>query len=136
MIVEAFESYAKASGRWLQAWNGANAASIASVRVAFGRWELATLTARFMTERVRAYADYDGRIEPLVRRLDKLTEEYCDDYARELRRIYAAWSEVLRNDRALSPASPASGGRNEPADANGEVARSKRAGERRADIAH
>jgi hypothetical protein len=137
MIVEAFETYAKSNGRWLQTWSHASAASIASMRIAFGQWELATLTARFMTERVRAYADHDGRIEPLVRRLDRLTEEYGEDYARELRRIYAAWSELLRSDRALTPAPPAaSEGRNESTDANGEFTRGDRAGERRADVAH
>ena len=136
MIVEALESYAKTNGRWLQTWSHAHAASIASMRIAFSQWELATLTARFMMERVRAYADHGG-IEPLVRRLDRLTEEYGDDYARELRRIYAAWSELLRNDRALTPVSPpASEGRNESTDANGEFARNARAGERRADVAH
>ena len=137
MIVEVLESYASFNGRWLQSWNHANAASIASVRIAFGQWELATLTARFMTERVRAYADHDGRIEPLVRRLDNITEEYGDDYARELRRIYSAWSDLLRNDRALTPVlPPAAEVRSESRDANGEFARSDRAGERRADIAH
>jgi hypothetical protein len=110
MIVEALESYAKSNG---------------------------PLTARFMTERVCAYADHDGRIEALVRRLDSLTEEYGDDYAHELRRTYAAWSELLRSDRALTPVSPpASEGRNEPTDANGEFTRSDQAGERRADVAH
>jgi hypothetical protein len=137
MIIEAFESYAKLNGRWLETWSHANAASIASMRIAFGQWELATLAARFMTERVRAYAEHDGRIEPLVRRLDSLTEGYGDDHARELRRIYAAWSELLRNDRALTPVSPpTSEGRNESADANGEFTRSDRAGERRGDVAH
>ena len=63
MIVEAFERYAKTNGRWLQTWSHAHAASIAGMRIAFGQWELATLTARFMTARVSAYADYDGRIE-------------------------------------------------------------------------
>ena len=137
MIVEVLESYASLNGRWLQSWNDANAASIASVRIAFGQWELATLTARFMTARVSAYADYDGRIELLVRRLDKLTEEYGDDYARELRRIYSAWADLSRNDRALTPVLPlAAEVRSESPDANGEFARSDRAGERRADIAH
>ena len=137
MIVEAFESYAKLNGRWLETWSHANAASIASLRIAFGQWELATLAARFMTERIRAYADHDGRIEPLVRRLDRLTEEYGDDHARELRRIYAAWSELLRNDRALTSDSPAaSEERNEATGVNGDFKCSDLAGERRADVAH
>jgi hypothetical protein len=106
MIVEAMESYAKFNGPWLQAWSDANAAATASARIAFGQLELATLTSRFMTQRIRAYADYDGRLEPLVRRLDQLTEQYGEDYARELRQIYSAWSDLLREDRAVSQAMP------------------------------
>jgi hypothetical protein len=104
MIVEAMENFARFNGPWLQACNDANAASIASARIAFGQLELAALTARFMTQRVRAYADYDGRIEPVVHRLDQLTEQFGEDYARQLRQIYSAWSDLLRNDRAASQA--------------------------------
>jgi hypothetical protein len=104
MIVEAFENYAKFNGPWLQAWTDANSAAVASVRMAFGQLELAALTSRFMTQRLRAYADYDGRIEPLVRRLDKLTEQFGEDYARELREIYSSWHEILRQDRAATQA--------------------------------
>jgi hypothetical protein len=106
MIVEAMENFARLNGPWLQAWNDANAASVASTRIAFGQLELATVTSRFMTQRIRAYADYDGRIEPLVRRLDELTEQYGEEYARELRQIFSAWSELLRHDRAASQAMP------------------------------
>ncbi|RPI59130.1 MAG: hypothetical protein EHM50_09705, partial [Lysobacterales bacterium] len=106
MIVEAMENFARFNGPWLQAWNDVNAASVASTRIAFGQFELATLTSRFLTQRIRAYADYDGRIEPLVRRLDQLTEQYGEDYARELRQIYSAWSDLLRQDRAASQAMP------------------------------
>jgi hypothetical protein len=106
MIAEAFENYARLNGAWLQAWSDANAASITGARVAFGQLELAALTSRFMTQRVRAYADYDGRIEPLVRRLDQLTEQYGEDYARELREIYSAWSDLLRQDRTASQTLP------------------------------
>jgi len=96
------ENYARFNGQWAQAWNDANAASIASARVAFGQLELAALTSRFMTQRVQAYADYNGHIEPLVRRLDQLTEQYGEDYAVQLRQIYSAWSDLLREDRAAS----------------------------------
>jgi hypothetical protein len=125
MIVEAMENFARFNGPWLQAWNDMNAASVASTRIAFGQFELATVTSRFLTQRIRAYADYDGRIEPLVRRLDELTEQYTDsyasqvraiysswsdilreDHARELRQIYSAWSDLLREDRAASQAIP------------------------------
>lgn len=106
MIVEAMENFARFNGPWLQAWNDMNAASVASTRIAFGQFELATVTSRFLTQRIRAYADYDGRIEPLVRRLDELTEQYGEDYARELRQIYSAWSDLLREDRAASQAIP------------------------------
>ena len=106
MIAEAMENFARFNGPWLQAWNDANAVSITSARIAFGQLELAALTSRFMTQRVSAYADYDGRIEPLVRRLDQLTEQYGDDYTRQLRQIYSAWSDLLREDRAISQAMP------------------------------
>ena len=106
MIVEAMENFARFNGPWLQAWNDMNAASVASTRIAFGQFELATVTSRFLTQRIRAYADYDGRIEPLVRRLDQLTEQYGEDYARELRQIYSAWSDLLRQDRAASQVMP------------------------------
>jgi hypothetical protein len=104
MIAEAFESYARFNGPWLQAWSDMNSAAFASARIAFGQLELTALTSRFMTQRLRAYADYDGRIEPLVRRLDKITEQFGEDYARELREIYSSWHEVLRQDRAATQA--------------------------------
>lgn len=106
MIVEAMENFARLNGPWLQAWNDVNAASVANARIAFGQIELATVTSRFMTQRIRAYADYDGRIEPLVRRLDQLTEQYGEEYTRELRQIYSAWSDLLRQDREVSQAMP------------------------------
>ena len=104
MIVEAFENYARFNGPWLQGWTDMNSAAVASARMAFGQLELAALTSRFMTQRMRAYADFDGRIEPLVRRLDKLTEQFGEDYAREVRDIYSSWHEVLRQDRAATQA--------------------------------
>jgi hypothetical protein len=106
VIVEAIETYARFNGPWLQAWNEVNAASMASARVAVGQLELASLTNRFMAQRLRAYAEHDGRIDALVRRLDKLTEQFSEDYARQLREIYASWSDVLRQDRALSQVTP------------------------------
>jgi hypothetical protein len=109
MIVEAMENFARLNGPWLQALNDVNAAAVASNRIAFGQLELAAITSRFMTQRIRAYADYDGRIEPLMRRLDQLTEQYGQDYARELRQIYSAWSDVLREDRAATQAMPMPG---------------------------
>ena len=112
MIAEAFEDYARVNGPWLQAWSDMNSAAFASARIAFGQLELAALTSRFMTQRLRAYADYDGRVEPLVQRLDKITEQFGEDYARELREIYSSWHEVLRQDRAATQAvsSPSPGG--------------------------
>jgi hypothetical protein len=136
MIAESLETYAKFNAPWLRAWNDANAASIASVRIAFGQWGLAARTARFMTERVRAYADYDGRLEPLVGRLDRLTEEYGQDYAREISQIYAAWSDLLRRDRALTPSMPLPDAQRRGEEGNGESKRGKRAAERRAEAAH
>lgn len=104
MIVEAFENYTRFNGPWLQGWADMNSAAIASARIAFGQLELAALTSRFVTQRMRAYADYDGRVEPLVQRLDKLTEQFGEDYARELRDIYSSWHEVLRKDSATTQA--------------------------------
>ena len=123
MIVETLENFARFNGPWLQAWNDMNAASTATARIAFGQIELATLTSRFMTQRMRAYADYDGRIEPLVRRLDELTEQFGEDYTRELRQIYSAWSDVLREDRAVSQTVPAPLRGAEPRDVSGDVER-------------
>lgn len=77
-------------------WNDASAASIKSARIGVGQFELAALTARFMTQRIRAYAEYDGQIEHLVRRLDETTKQYSEDYAPQLREIYSSWSDLLR----------------------------------------
>jgi hypothetical protein len=104
MIVEAFENYTRFNGPWLQGWADMNSAAIASTRIAFGQLELAALTSRFMAQRMRAYADSDGRVEPLVQRLDKLTEQFGLDYARQLRDIYSSWNEVLRQDSAATQA--------------------------------
>jgi hypothetical protein len=106
------------------------------MRMAFGQLELAALTSRFMTQRLRAYADYDGRIEPLVRRLDKLTEQFGEDYARELREIYSSWHEILRQDRAVSQAvsSPSRRG-DEPWDGSRREERGDRADDRRPESA-
>ena len=137
MIVEAMENFTRFNGQWLQAWNDANAASITSARVAFGQLELATLTSRFMTQRVRAYADYDGHIEPLVRRLDQLTEQFGEDYARQLREIYSAWSDLLREDRAASQAAqtPPRGAeqRDDMAPVKGDAERGEKRGDKRAE---
>jgi hypothetical protein len=104
MIVEALESYAKVTNPWLQAWNAMNAMSISATRIASGQIELAALTTRFMNQRLAAYASFDGRVEPLVQRLDKLTEQFGDDYAAQVRAIYSSWSDVLREDRPLTDA--------------------------------
>ena len=104
MIVEALESYAKITNPWLQAWNATNAISISATRIASGQMELAALTTRFMNQRLAAYASFDGRVEPLVQRLDKLTEQYGDEYAAQVRAIYSSWSDVLREDRSLTEA--------------------------------
>ena len=140
MITEAFENYARFNGPWLQGWTDLNSAAIAGARMSFGQWELAALTSRFMTQRMRAYADYDGRIEPLIRRLDKLTEQFGEDYARELREIYSSWHEVLRQDRAATQAvSLGRGGdrrADEPWDAGRrEAERADRVDDRRAESA-
>ena len=140
MIVEAFENYARFNGPWLQAWTDLNSAAIAGARMSFGQWELAALTSRFVTQRMRAYADHDGRIEPLIRRLDKLTEQFGEDYARELREMHSSWHEVLRQDRAATQAvSPIRGGdrrADEPWDAGRrEAERADRVDDRRAESA-
>jgi hypothetical protein len=141
MIIEAFENYARFNGPWLQGWTDLNSAAIAGARMTFGQWELAALTSRFMTQRMQAYADYDGRIEPLIRRLDKLSEQFGEDYARELREMYSSWHEVLRQDRAATQAvsSPSRGGErraDEPWDAGRrEAERADRVDDRRAESA-
>ena len=114
MIVGEQENYAKTTGPWQQAWNAANAMSISATRIALGQMELAALTARFMNQRLSAYASFDGRVEPLVRRLDKLTEQYADRYAAQLRAVYSSWADALREDRPLTEAVPLSPGREEP----------------------
>ena len=104
MILEGLESYARANGIWLQAWNAANAMNTSAIRIAVGQMELAALGARFMNERLCAYASFDGHVEPLVRRLEKLTDQYSESYAAQLRTVYASWSDLLREDRPLTEA--------------------------------
>ena len=101
-MVEELKNAAKATAPWQQAWNAANAMSISATRMAVGQMELAALTARFMNQRLSAYASFDGRVEPLVRRLDKLTEQYADHYAAQVRSVYSWWPDVLREDRPLT----------------------------------
>ncbi len=60
---------------------------IAATRIAVKQMELVALTTRFMNQRLTAYASFDGRVEPLVRRLEKLTEEYADHYAAQVRAV-------------------------------------------------
>ncbi|HUQ52897.1 MAG TPA: hypothetical protein VM692_11795 [Gammaproteobacteria bacterium] len=104
MIVEGLETYARVSGPWLQAWNAANAMNVSATRIAIGQVELAALTTRFMNDRLAAYASFDGHVEPLVRRLDRLTEQFADNYATQVRTIYSSWADVLRDDRPLTDA--------------------------------
>ena len=104
MIVEELENYAKATGPWQQAWTVANAMSISATRIAAGQMELAALTSRFMTQRLLAYARFDGRVEPLVRQLEELTQQYADGYAAQVRTVYSSWADVLRKDRPLTEA--------------------------------
>jgi hypothetical protein len=102
MIVEALESYAKMTNPWLQALSAANAMSISATRIAVGQMELAALSTRFINERLCAYAGFDGGVEPLVQRLEKLTDQYSENYAAQLKTIYAPWSDFLREDRPLA----------------------------------
>jgi hypothetical protein len=140
MIVEAMENYAKLTNPWLQGWNAVNAMNISNTRIAVGQMELAALTTRFMNQRLAAYASFDGRVEPLVRRLDKLTEQYTDTYASQVRSIYSSWSDVLREDRPLTDAVsfPADGDeqrRDERWDAKREGRREERPEPRRDTVA-
>lgn len=140
MIVEALESYAKLTNPWLQAWNAVNAISVSTTRVAVGQLELAALTTRFMNQRLSAYASFDGRVEPLVRRLDKLTEQYTDSYASQVRAIYSSWSDVLREDRPLTdavsfPADVEEQRRDERWDGKREPRREERSEQQRRDAA-
>ena len=98
----------KATAPWQQAWNAANAMSVSATRMAVGQMELAALTAQFMNQRLTAYASFDGRVEPLVRRLDKLTEQYADHYAAQVRSVYSWWPEVLREGGSSTDAAPLS----------------------------
>jgi hypothetical protein len=104
MTVEEMESNAKATGPWQQAWNAANAISIGATRIAVKQMELAALTTQFMNQRLSAYASFDGRVEPLVRRLNELTKQYADHYAAQVRSFYSWWVDVLREDRPLTEA--------------------------------
>jgi hypothetical protein len=93
-----------------------------------------------MNQRLSAYASFDGRVEPLVRRLDKLTEQYTDNYASQVRAIYSSWSDVLREDRPLTDAVsfPADGDeqrRDERWDGKREPRREERSEQHRRDAA-
>ena len=90
MNTQTSENYGRFNGPWLQFWNDANAASLRTARIAFGQLELAALTGRFMTQRMRAYAESEGRAESLAQRLDKITEQFGEDYAKQLREIYSS----------------------------------------------
>ena len=102
MIMEGLENYARVNGPWLHAWNAFNVMNANTMRVAVGQIELAALSARFMNERMCAYATFDGRVEPLVRRLENLTDQFADAYSAQIRTIYASWSDILREDRPLA----------------------------------
>jgi hypothetical protein len=142
MIIEALESYAKVTNPWLQAWNATNAMSISATRIAIGQMELAALTTRFMNQRLAAYASFDGRVEPLVQRLDKLTEQFGDDYAAQVRAIYSSWSDVLREDRPLTEAVTltadveAEQRREDRREAKAEARRDEKAAQKREAAAH
>ena len=84
------ENQGRVDGPWLQFWNDANAVSLSTARIAFGQLKLAALTGRFMTQRMRAYADSEGRAESLAQRLDKITEQFGEDYAKQLREVYSS----------------------------------------------
>ena len=105
MTVEEMESNAKATGPWQQAWKAANAMTVNATRIAVGQMELAALTSQFMNQRLSAYASFDGEVEPLVQRLDKLTEEYADHYAAQVRVVYSSWTDILREDPLTKPVS-------------------------------
>jgi hypothetical protein len=105
MIVGELASNAKATDPWQQAWNAANAMSVNATRIAVGQMGLAALTTQFMNQRLTAYASFDGNVEPLVRRLDKLTEEYADHYAAQVRAVYTSWADVVREDPLTKPVS-------------------------------
>jgi hypothetical protein len=145
MIVEALESYAKVTSPWLQAWNAANAMSMSATRIAVGQMELAALTTRFLNQRLSAYASFDGRVEPLVRRLDKLTERYAESYAEsyaaQVRALYTSWSDILIEDRPLTEAVSLATGREEGRreerwDGKAEGRREERPEQRRDAAAH
>ena len=90
MNIQTPEKQGKVDGPWLQFWNDANAVSLSTARIAFGQLELAALTGRFMTQRLRAYSASEGRAESLAQRLDKITEQFGEDYAKQLREIYSS----------------------------------------------
>ena len=119
MNTQTSENQGRVDGPWLQFWNDANAVSLSTARIAFGQLKLAALTGRFMTQRMRAYAESEGRAESLAQRLDKITEQFGEDYAKQLREVYSNIGQTgatlksmpttdtpspLHNDRA--PASP------------------------------
>lgn len=89
MNIETPENQGKVNGPWLQYWNDANAVSLSTARIAFGQLKLAALTGRFMTQRMRAYAESEGGAESLAQRLDKITEQFGEDYAKQLREVYS-----------------------------------------------
>jgi hypothetical protein len=89
MNTQTSENQGRVDGPWLQFWNDANAVSLSTARIAFGQLKLAALTGRFMTQRMRAYAESEGRAESLAQRLDKITEQFGEDYAKQLREVYS-----------------------------------------------
>ena len=90
MNTQTSENQGRVDGPWLQFWNDANAVSLSTARIAFGQLKLAALTGRFMTQRMRAYAESEGRAESLAQRLDKITEQFGEDYAKQLREVYSS----------------------------------------------
>jgi hypothetical protein len=104
MTAEELKNYAKATDPWQQAWNAANAMSISATRIAVKQMELAALTTQFMNQRLSAYSSFDGRVEPLMRRLDELTEQYAGHYAAQVRAVFSSWADAVRADQASTEA--------------------------------
>ena len=96
MIIQPFENYARFFGPWLSA---SQRVAADFTRIGNQQTELALQTARFLTDRLCAYAQYDGNVDKLANKLDDLTNRYTAACTEHIKEMSSSWAEVLREDR-------------------------------------
>ena len=126
MNTQTSENQGRVDGPWLQFWNDANAASLSTARIAFGQLKLAALTGRFMTQRMRAYAESEGRAESLAQRLDKITEQFGEDYAKQLREVYSSIGQAGASLKSLPTTDTPKALQTDPAHASPRAVKARR----------